>query len=83
MGAAVLGGAGGFGGRGAGVWLGSCGVKTGFFSGLRRLLGRGCRAAGVVLRALGGVWSACWGLVGVVGSYGRVLKCSAGGAERA
>ena len=28
------------------------------------LIGRGCNAAGVALRALGGVWSACWVLVG-------------------
>ena len=36
------------------------------------LLGRGCSAAGVELKALGGVWSAC--ACGVVGSCGRVLK---------
>ena len=29
------------------------------------LLGRGCSVAGVALRAVGGVWSACaWGVVG-------------------
>ena len=80
MGAAVLGGAGGLGGRGAGVWWVGAGVKTGFFSGLRRLLGRGCRAAGCRVEGAGRRMECLWG---VVGSYGRVLKCSAGGAERA
>ena len=55
-----------------GVWWGGCGVKTGLISGLRRTLGRGCSAAGVALRAVGGVWSAC----GVGGAWcGRVGGC--------
>ena len=80
MGSAVWGGAGGFGGRGAvsasGVLWGGVKGVSGLESGL--LIWVLCLLSGgvwggqgegfnLVLRALGGVWSACgvwWGLVG-------------------
>ena len=42
------------------------------------LIGRGCSAAMSSVEALGGVWSACEGLGGVLWrSYGQVLKSAA------
>ena len=73
MGAAVLGGAGGFGGRGAGVWWvvgggleGVSGLESGLLIWVLCPLSAGFWGGqgGVALRALGGVWSACGVLVG-------------------
>ena len=80
MGTAVWGAAGGVGVEGAviasGVLWGGCGVKNGFICGLRRLLGRGCSAAGVAL-STGRRLECLWGLVGHGGVCGGLLWAGA------